>query len=104
MKSKSSIAILVPALLVCAIPAFAQRSETYSVYDAQGHETIVHIGMPKPHHYGPKPAFAQLDRNHVGSIDREQAAAFPPLLNDFDNLAHGADRITARQYEQWDYR
>lgn len=69
--------------------------------DAQGREVTMTTGQPAPDQYGPRPTFESLDRNHDGSISREEAEAYPPLDNDFDYLAHGANRITAAQYARW---
>jgi hypothetical protein len=103
MNALSRAAITASLLLVASTASFAQDT-VRRVYDSQGREVIVHTGMPATRHYGPKPTFAELDRNRDGMITREEAEAFPPLLNDFDYLAHGSDRISARQYAQWDYR
>ncbi len=103
MNAISRVAIAASALLAVSASSFAQETVRHIV-DPQGREVIVHTGMPAPRHYGPKPAFAELDRNRDGAISREEAEAFPPLFNDFDFLAHGGERISARQYEQWDYR
>jgi len=85
MNAISRVAIAASVLLAVSIPSFAQQT-TRSIVDSNGREIIVRTGMPAAQHYGPKPAFAQ-----------------PPLLNDFDFLAHGAERISQRQYAQWDY-
>ncbi|MBN8884792.1 MAG: hypothetical protein J0I77_03660 [Rudaea sp.] len=102
MNAISRVAIAASVLLAVSMPSFAQQT-TRSIVDSNGREVIVRTGMPAAQHYGPKPAFAQLDRNGDGAISREEAEAFPPLLNDFDFLAHGAERISKRQYAQWDY-
>ena len=103
MKNVTHIAILATALLATASIASAQNDERrYTGTD--GRELVVRTGMPAPDHYGSKPSFAELDRNHDGSISREEAEAFPPLANDFDFVAHNGGRISARQYAQWDYR
>jgi hypothetical protein len=99
----SRAAITASVLLAASTSSFAQDT-VRRVFDSQGREVIVHTGMPAPRHYGPKPTFAELDRNHDGVITRDEAEAFPPLFNDFDFLAHGGDRVSARQYAQWDYR
>lgn len=103
MKLVSCAAITASILFAAAAPCFAQDT-TRHLTDAQGREVIVHTGMAAPDRYGPKPAFAALDANHDGAISREEADAFPPLANDFDFVAQNGNRISARQYAQWDYR
>ena len=83
--------------------AQAQVTTVQRTEDSQGNQVVVRSGQPAPHHYGARPSFAQLDRNHDGFITRDEAEAFTPLLNDFDNVTHG-DRISPRQYAGWDYR
>src|SRR5579883_3491559 len=103
MNAISRIAISVSVLLGASGLSFAQETVRH-VVDSRGREVIVTTGMPASQHYGPKPAFAELDRDHDGSISRQEAEAFPPLLNDFDFLSRNTGRISARQYAQWDYR
>ena len=94
---------LCTTLLAVAATAYAQdTTRTYT--NAHGREVIVHTGMPSSKDYGAKPDFAALDSNHDGSISREEARAFPPLLNDFAFVAHNGERNSAKQYAQWDYR
>jgi hypothetical protein len=103
MNAVSCAAITVSLLFAAATPCLAQDTVRH-LADAQGHEVIVRTGMPAPDRYGPKPTFAELDRNHDGSVSREEAEAFPPLANDFDFVAQNGERILPRQYAQWDYR
>ncbi|MBS0583785.1 MAG: hypothetical protein JSS42_11850 [Proteobacteria bacterium] len=103
MNIVSRAAIAASILAAAAVPCFAQDTVSH-LTDAQGREVIVRTGMPAPQQYGPKPAFAALDSNHDGAISREEAEAFPPLANDFDLVAHNGERISTRQYAQWDYR
>lgn len=73
--------------------------------DAQGREVTLTSGQPPADQYGPRPSFAELDRNHDGVITQEEAEAYPPLANDFDNVAFPSrERITRAQYERWDKR
>lgn len=46
------------------------------------------------------PPFSQLSGGGK-SITQEQAAAYPPLANDFLNASHGGQRINKMQYEAW---
>jgi opacity protein-like surface antigen len=103
MKTILHAAVSALVLLGFAAGAQAQDQVHHSV-DAQGRQVTLYSGQPKPVDYGPKPSFAQLDRNGDGVIDSNEAEAFIPLANDFDNLAHYKGRITAQQYARWDYR
>ena len=103
MKVISRIAFFAPALLAATSAAYAQDSVRHYT-GADGREVIVRTGMPAPDRYGPKPTFAELDRNHDGWITRDEAEAFIPLANDFDYLAQPGTRISASQYARWDYR
>ncbi|MEP6940588.1 MAG: EF-hand domain-containing protein [Rudaea sp.] len=91
------------ALFALCASAQAQVTTEQRTVDAQGNESVVRSGQPAPNNYGARPAFEQIDRNHDGFVTRDEAKAFPPLLNDFDKLTHG-DRISAGQYAAWDYR
>lgn len=88
------------AIGLFAIAAAAQDNTT-RMTDRNGNTVIVHSGQPAPVNYGPAPSFEQLDPNHDGSISRDEAAAYPPLLNDFDFIAHHADKISRAQFERW---
>lgn len=107
MRIRSATAALL-AVGICAFCAAAvaetdQESVTHFTR-ADGTQVTVVSGQPPQKSYGPKPPFAQLDVNHDGGISRDEAAAFIPLLNDFDNLAHHVTRISKRTYDRWDYR
>jgi hypothetical protein len=84
--------------------AIAQTETIHHYIDAHGRDVTVTWGQPAPKHYGPRPAFEQLDRNHDGKITRDEAEMFTPLANDFDYLTHGGSAISAQQYARWDYR
>lgn len=105
--SKRLIAVASPALFGFVLSGFcsvavAQTDTVHRYVDSHGQEVTVHSGQPKPDNYGPRPSFAQLDRNHDGFISREEAEAYPPLANDFDYLTHG-ERISAAQYARWNH-
>ena len=95
----SSLAVL---FAICAGAQAQVTSEQRTDYQ-NGDQTVVRTSQPPAANYGPRPSFEQLDRNHDGFVTRDEAEAFTPLLNDFDNLTHG-DRISRGQYARWDYR
>ena len=101
MKSIRPLALVVAAGLF-TVAASAQAQDQTTHFTAQdGTQVTLTTGQPAPDNYGPAPPFAQLDANHNGSISREEAQAYIPLLNDFDHLAHHADHISKSQYERW---
>jgi len=111
MKSKShTLAGTVPVacslLMLCAAASAQTGSQDQVTHYTQRDGTQVTLVSGQPHDpsYGPKPAFAQLDRNHDGFIDRSEAEAWIPLINDFDHLAFHTTRISQQSYAHWDYR
>ena len=92
--------LLAASALLASVGAHAQ-DQTVHFTEANGTRVTLTSGQPAPDHYGPPPAFATLDVNHNDSISREEAQAYPPLLNDFDYLAHHANSISKAQYERW---
>lgn len=97
MKSR---ALLLAVLVPCATAALAQGLHT-TVFPRANGELIVHWGQPAPRDFGPPPPFAQLA--HDGNtISRSDAAAYPPLANDFIFADANRDgRISAREYAHW---
>lgn len=58
--------------------------------------------QPSSHPVAPPPAFASLDANGNGSIDANEAAAYPPLANAFGYVDSSHDkRISKSEYAHW---
>jgi hypothetical protein len=81
-----------------AMPSASGDSATYQT--PQGELTVRSVAAPAPI-VGPAPPFQQLSGGSK-SITEAQAAAYPPLANDFLNADHNKNgRITAAEYQQW---
>jgi hypothetical protein len=97
--------VLIPiSLLVSCTAAFAQSGSDArtTTYQTSRGELVVHTGQPAPHDFGPPPSFAQLDRRGTGYVTSEDAAAYPPLANDFIYADANRDgRISKAEYERW---
>jgi hypothetical protein len=92
------------ALALSCLTAFAQENpDTHTaVYSTADGTLIVHSGQPAPLHYGPAPAFAQLDRRGAGYLTSEDAEGYPLLANDFIYADSNRDgRISRAEYERW---
>jgi len=99
-------AIAAAGLLVAVVSAFAQRGQdrVTTRTAADGTQVTIVSGQPHDPSYGPKPPFEQLDRNGDGIITRDEAEAYLPLFNDYDNLVHHVPGVTKRMYARWDQR
>lgn len=66
--------------------------------------TIVTVKSWQPSHKSvpPAPAFASLDTNGNGSISTGEAAAYPPLANDFQYADSSHDKaVSESEYTHW---
>ncbi|HZP65044.1 MAG TPA: EF-hand domain-containing protein [Rudaea sp.] len=99
MKTQQLVLLAAAGTLVAGAALAQDQVTRFTARD--GTQVTLHSGQPSSRNYGPAPAFDQLDTNHDGSISRDEAAAFVPLLNDFDFMAHHRDRISKGQYLNW---
>jgi len=90
------------AVALCQVAAAQDKVSEYTTNE--GTQVTVVSGQPAPRTYGPKPAFEQLDANRDGIITREEAQAYMPLFNDYDNLVHHVAGVTPKMYARWDQR
>lgn len=86
------------AALACS--AHAQDKVTHFT-SADGTQVTLTSGQPSAGNYGPAPEFATLDTNHDGRISRDEADAYPPLINNFDYIAPHAQSISKARYQRW---
>ena len=104
MKRNHLLALIVSTgLLAVTAGSQAQDSATHFTA-ADGTQVTVTSGQPPKDAYTPAPAFEQLDTNHDGFISREEAEAYLPLLNDYDNVLttnHHPKAISKKQFETW---
>jgi len=92
---------IAPLGIVALFAAASASAQVQTTRTSDTSTVTVRSSQPAPVNYGPAPPFAQLDANHDGRISREEANAYIPLFNDFDYLAHGANTISHRQFDNW---
>jgi hypothetical protein len=92
---------IAPFGLVAVLAAASVSAQVQTTRSSETSSVTVRSSQPAPVNYGPAPPFAQLDTNHDGRISREEANAYIPLFNDFDYLAHGANSISHKQFDNW---
>lgn len=69
---------------------------------ANGSIVTIKSRQPASRPMAPPPAFASLDANGNGSIDASEAAAYPPLANDFGYADSSHDKaISKSEYARW---
>jgi hypothetical protein len=103
MKTRNAmLSTLAVGSLIFAGASFAQDNSAPQDNSAQTPPPIVTVRSvpPQAPQIATPPPFSQLSGGGK-SITQDQAAAYPPLANDFLNASHGADRINKSQYEAW---
>ncbi|HEY0179694.1 MAG TPA: EF-hand domain-containing protein [Dokdonella sp.] len=89
-------------LALCAASAYAQQDTHTTTYDTADGPLVVHSGQPQRTNYGAPPPFSQLDRGGRGYLTSDDAAAYPPLANDFIYADSNRDgRVSRSEYERW---
>lgn len=91
--------VLLPVLAAGAL-VFAGASFAQDSAQTPPPEVTVRSVQPAAPTIAPAPSFAQLSGGSKW-ITEEQAAAYPPLANDFLHASHNGKRISKAQYEAW---
>ncbi|HET8942076.1 MAG TPA: hypothetical protein VFN13_08825 [Rudaea sp.] len=99
---KSLPLIIGMSTALLSFTALAQTGDQVTHFTtSDGTQVTLTSGQPPESSPGPVPPFAQLDTNKDGWISRTEARAYAPLINDFDYIAHHANRISRHQFEHW---
>ncbi|HET7662540.1 MAG TPA: hypothetical protein VFK31_02785 [Rhodanobacteraceae bacterium] len=81
-------------------PANGHDSVTFQA--ANGSIVTIKSRQPPRRSSAPPPAFVSLDTNGNGSIDVSEAAAYPPLANDFGYADSSHDKAVSKsEYARW---
>ena len=81
-------------------PAAAGSADAQTLQTAQGQVTVKSVPAPAPS-IPPAPSFKQLAGGGK-AITQAQAAAYPPLANDFGYADRNKDgKISKAEYERW---
>lgn len=97
--------LLIP-LALCGAAAYAQDTQPIAnphstVFPTQDGELVVNWGQPPARDFGPPPPFEQLAQG-AAFITPDQAAAYPPLANDWIHADRNHDnRLTRAEYDRW---
>lgn len=71
-----------------------------AAYPTSQGEVVVHSAPAPAPMIGAAPSFEQLSGGGKW-ISEDQAAAYPPLANDFLNASHNGKRVSKAQYDNW---
>jgi hypothetical protein len=102
MHMNRSLTLMVASTLFAAATGAQAQDRTAQFVDRDGTRVTVTSGQPAPDRPMPPPPFAQLDADRDGSISRNEAEAYTPLLNDYDHVTFPhKPRLTQAMYDQW---
>jgi hypothetical protein len=96
---KRSLLIFAASAVFSAVGVQADESTHFTSSD--GTRVTVTSGQPAPDRPAPPPAFEQLDTNRDGTISRDEAGSYIPLLNDYDYINFHGKRVSRAVYDQW---
>ena len=97
-----SLTLIAAGTLFAAAASVQAQDSAAQFVDRDGTRVTVTSGQPAPDRPAPPPPFAQLDTNRDGSISRDEAEAYTPLLNDYDHVTFPhKPRLTQAMYDQW---
>jgi hypothetical protein len=104
----SAAAIAYPSRQVQTAPAGSSSSAMpgndsgVTFHSNQGEIVTIRSAQPQSQTTSPPPAFASLDTDHNESLSPEEAAAYPPLANDFEHAdSNHNGKISKSEYQHW---